>query len=71
MEMTYREIISEISRCIDMAEIYKDRYQLVQARRMLNNDLPRAIDAYVEEKINGKLCPARQCEYQPGDYVEV
>lgn len=71
MEMTYREIISEISRCIDMAEIYKDRYQLVQARRMLNNDLPRAIDAYVEKKINGKLCPAGQCEYRPGDYVEM
>jgi hypothetical protein len=46
----YQLIIQDISRLIDQAEVEHDAAKLIQARRKLNNELPQAVDEYVEQE---------------------
>jgi hypothetical protein len=55
----YQLLIQDISRLIDQAEISKNPYDFIEARRKLNNDLVQAIDEYVEQErkaaVNGAV----------------
>ena len=50
--MDPNDLIDSIVDAIDYVEIAKDLQGLVKARRLLNNDLRQAIDAYVQVQVN-------------------
>jgi hypothetical protein len=43
-------LISDISRLIDSGEYNHSPYDFIEARRLLNNQLPQLIDDYVKEE---------------------
>ncbi len=49
--MNPNDLIQTISAKIDQAEVNHDPYSLMEARRILNNELPQAIDQYVEAQV--------------------
>lgn len=49
------DLIDSIVDAIDYAEIARDAQGLIKARKLLNNDLRQAIDAYVQEEVSKAL----------------